>query len=90
MPEAIIHDILEGIPPDSQGISGDGKPERRHLLCDQQSQKGDLILLAGKGHEDYQILGQQKIHFDEREIIQEILLQREKERKIPAGAGQKG
>jgi UDP-N-acetylmuramoyl-L-alanyl-D-glutamate--2,6-diaminopimelate ligase len=29
---------------------------------------GDVILLAGKGHEDYQIIGTQKTHFDDREI----------------------
>ena len=31
------------------------------------------ILLAGKGHEDYQIIGKEKHHFDEREIVREIL-----------------
>lgn len=35
--------------------------------------KGDIILIAGKGHEDYQILKDKVIHFDEREIIDEIL-----------------
>lgn len=36
------------------------------------SQDGATILLAGKGHETYQIIGKEKLHFDEREIINEI------------------
>lgn len=35
--------------------------------------KGDCIILAGKGHETYQIIGEEKIDFDERDVIKEIL-----------------
>jgi UDP-N-acetylmuramoyl-L-alanyl-D-glutamate--2,6-diaminopimelate ligase len=37
---------------------------------------GDLVLIAGKGHEDYQILGPRRIHFDDREVAREELVQR--------------
>ncbi|MFQ5903918.1 MAG: UDP-N-acetylmuramoyl-L-alanyl-D-glutamate--2,6-diaminopimelate ligase, partial [Candidatus Binatia bacterium] len=37
---------------------------------------GDLVLIAGKGHEDYQILGSKRIHFDDREVAREELGQR--------------
>ena len=36
---------------------------------------GAIILLAGKGHETYQILGTEKRHFDEREIVAEVFKQ---------------
>ena len=34
--------------------------------------KDDIIVLAGKGHETYQIIGNEKRHFDEKEIVTEI------------------
>jgi len=37
---------------------------------------GDVILIAGKGHEDYQILGSQKIHFDDREVARDEMIAR--------------
>jgi len=39
------------------------------------SQAGDGILIAGKGHEDYQILGTEKIHFDDREQARTALME---------------
>lgn len=36
-------------------------------------QSGDSLLIAGKGHEDYQIIGNKKIHFDDLEVIKEYL-----------------
>ena len=38
-----------------------------------EAKRGDMVLLAGKGHEDYQILGNTKIHFDDREVAREVL-----------------
>lgn len=42
------------------------------------ARSGDGILIAGKGHEDYQILGTEKIHFDDREHARSALMQRNK------------
>lgn len=38
------------------------------------AQPNDIIILAGKGHETYQIIGREKSHFDEREVVREFLL----------------
>ena len=39
----------------------------------ENARKNDVVVLAGKGHETYQILNSGTIHFDEREVIKEIL-----------------
>jgi UDP-N-acetylmuramoyl-L-alanyl-D-glutamate--2,6-diaminopimelate ligase len=39
------------------------------------AQGGDIVLIAGKGHEDYQILGTKKVHFDDREVALEAIRQ---------------
>ena len=41
------------------------------------ARKDDVILLAGKGQEDYQIIGEEKIHFDEREIVRDFIERKE-------------
>jgi UDP-N-acetylmuramoyl-L-alanyl-D-glutamate--2,6-diaminopimelate ligase len=54
-----------------QGLSGfHVESDRRTAieLAVALAQPGDTLLIAGKGHEDYQILGTQKIHFDDREV----------------------
>ena len=39
----------------------------------EMAEKDDVIVIAGKGHETYQILKDKTIHFDEREVVKEIL-----------------
>ncbi|MDJ0799503.1 MAG: UDP-N-acetylmuramoyl-L-alanyl-D-glutamate--2,6-diaminopimelate ligase [Calothrix sp. MO_167.B12] len=74
-PERILQDILAGIPTATNPT----------VICDRsqaiqeaiaQAQPGDGILIAGKGHEDYQILGTEKIHFDDREQARAALSNR--------------
>lgn len=40
-----------------------------------EARPGDMVLIAGKGHEDYQILGTQKVHFDDREVARDAIRQ---------------
>lgn len=71
-PEKIIQDILAGIPETVVPVViSDRATAIRHAIL--QAQPGDGVLLAGKGHEDYQILGTEKIHFDDREQAREAL-----------------
>ena len=51
------------------------EPDRRAAirLSLELARPGDLVLVAGKGHEDYQILGSKRIHFDDREVAKEEL-----------------
>lgn len=73
-PEAIIDDILKGL--EDSKTPYDVVVDRREAIYHglKIAQKGDIIVLAGKGHEDYQILaGMEHIHFDEREVVAEGL-----------------
>lgn len=71
-PEAIIEDILVGV------AKADGAyvtiPDRKEAIryCMVNAKEGDVIVLAGKGHEDYQEIKGKKYHMDERELIAQI------------------
>ena len=79
-PMAIIDEIVPGLK------NGNA---RSKVICDRpeairwaidNAGPGDVILLAGKGHEDYQIIGHEKHHMDEREIVAEWLEKRKQGR----------
>ncbi len=72
-PATIIEDIEGGIK--NSGASYITIVDRREAIrySIEQAQKNDIIVLAGKGHETYQIFKDKTIHFDEREVVDEIL-----------------
>ncbi len=72
-PEAIIQDILEGLADTATPYTViPNRVEAIHWAI-AHAQPGDTVLLAGKGHETYQILKDKTIHLDEREIVAEAL-----------------
>ena len=72
-PDAIIEDILTGIKGSKvrKIIETDRTKAIRAAL--EEAETDDIVLLAGKGHETYQIFGTEKIHYDEREVVRDIL-----------------
>lgn len=69
-PEDILNDMLAGVPEDKAGkvlIIVDRRQAIKTACM--IAQKGDVILVAGKGHEDYQIIKGVKHHFDDKEEI---------------------
>lgn len=71
-PEAIISDILSGVDENSSySVIPNRKNAIEYIL--KSSEAGDVILLAGKGHEDYEYRNGEKTHFDEREIVREVI-----------------
>ena len=72
-PMPIIHQIEEGMKKtDCEYITIENRREAIGYALE-IGKSGDCIILAGKGHETYQIIGKEKRHFDEREVIKELL-----------------
>ncbi|MBQ8894944.1 MAG: UDP-N-acetylmuramoyl-L-alanyl-D-glutamate--2,6-diaminopimelate ligase [Clostridia bacterium] len=74
-PAAIIQDILVGLKDATVPYTVIENRKEAIGYAIRNARPDDLILLAGKGHEDYQIIGKTKIHFDEKEIVKEFLEQ---------------
>lgn len=66
-PENIMKDILKGVKKDNYEVCLDRREAIKKAL--DMIQKDDIVLLLGKGHEDYQILGHTKVHLDDSEEI---------------------
>jgi UDP-N-acetylmuramoyl-L-alanyl-D-glutamate--2,6-diaminopimelate ligase len=83
-PERIIREVIAGVPEGlSERVRVESDRKKAIGLAVSLASPGDIILIAGKGHEDYQILadpqapgGTRKIHFDDREVAQEASRER--------------
>ncbi len=79
-PDAIVDDIMVGILPEAThtGVLVHREVDRETAirLAIDMAKPGDAVLIAGKGHEDYQIVGTEKHHLDDREISRDALSKR--------------
>ena len=76
-PEQIASEIVAGM------SSPDEKKSKRHRVIlnrrsaihfgIQNATDGDVVVIAGKGHEDYQIVGDRRLRFDDREVAREMI-----------------
>jgi UDP-N-acetylmuramyl-tripeptide synthetase len=70
-PQAIIKDVLGGIPGGSAVAIEDRAEAVAYAIG--QAKEGDAVIIAGKGHENYQIIGREKVHMDDRELARGAL-----------------
>lgn len=70
-PKKIIDDVAQGAVDGKFTVVENRKEAIKYALS--IAEKDDIVLLLGKGQETYQIIGKEKIHFDEREIVKELL-----------------
>ncbi len=85
-PEEIIRQIVAGI--DTTTCETHIEPDRAEAIrwALEQSEPGDCVLVAGKGHESEQIIGNRRIPFDDREIIRNLLFKQLLEKPARVGA----
>ena len=69
-PESIIDEIMPGIPAEKQQRITHRAEAIRHAM--ELARAGDVVLIAGKGHEDYQIIGDKTLHFSDAEAVRQL------------------
>ena len=77
-PESILDDMMEGVPTSARErvLRIVNREEAIRTAC-MLARAGDIILVAGKGHEDYQVIGNKKMPFDDMLILQQNLTRTE-------------
>ncbi|MGI6105775.1 MAG: UDP-N-acetylmuramoyl-L-alanyl-D-glutamate--2,6-diaminopimelate ligase [Raoultibacter sp.] len=75
-PQAIINDIMAGIQSAKERVFVEVDRKKAIALAISRAQAGDSILIAGKGHEDYQLVGDEVLHFDDVEVARDELEKR--------------
>ena len=71
-PEAIIHDIVSGIDDQSKVTIELNRKKAIEMALDDQ-QEDEVVVILGKGDENYQIIYDEKLPFDDREVVRELL-----------------
>ena len=73
-PRAILEDMLSGVPKslEKNTMVIEDRREAIRTACNMMSAK-DIVLVAGKGHETYQEIKGERFHFDDKEILTEML-----------------
>jgi len=72
-PELIIKQIVAGFPKNFNSYQIEIDRKKGIALAMKKAGKGDIVIIAGKGHEDYQIIGSKTIHFDDYEIVRNYI-----------------
>lgn len=70
-PNEILKDIVVGLKKDNHIVEVHREKAIEKAIS--LAQKNDIILIAGKGHENYQIIGREKIHFDDKEEVIKVI-----------------
>lgn len=70
-PQAIMNDILAGVKTTNYEVELDRK--KAIVIALNKIEKNDAVLILGKGHEDYQIIGHEKHHLDDAEEVQKYI-----------------
>jgi UDP-N-acetylmuramoyl-L-alanyl-D-glutamate--2,6-diaminopimelate ligase len=78
-PQSILDDIEKGVEPQNfkKALTISDRKQAIKAAC-QMAEPNDIILIAGKGHEDYQEIKGERFHFDDYETVQELLKQLQK------------
>jgi UDP-N-acetylmuramoyl-L-alanyl-D-glutamate--2,6-diaminopimelate ligase len=82
-PQAIIEAIVEGVQAEGLPMLSNLQNARGYVVEEDRRaaieaavtalRPDDVLLVAGKGHEDYQLIGERRLHFDDRELIRQLL-----------------
>ncbi len=72
-PQTIINEVLAGMKASRADVHVDADRPSAITMAIQLARPGDIVVLAGKGHEDYQIIGTEKIHMDDCELAERAL-----------------
>jgi UDP-N-acetylmuramoyl-L-alanyl-D-glutamate--2,6-diaminopimelate ligase len=72
-PQGIIEEIVSGFPPGFANFHLEPDRERAIEFALSEAQPGDCVLIAGKGHETEQIVGEDRLSFDDRVVVRELL-----------------